>query len=107
MPVNSRYLNLNPAGATPREISSVVNNILSGKSNNTGSVTLAVASATTTTINDELIGTESVILLMPTTANAASALATLYVSARVKGIATLTHPANAVEDKTFSYMIVG
>jgi hypothetical protein len=107
MPVNQQYLNLNPTGATPREVSNVVNSILSGKTNNTGSVTLAVASATTTTIFDERIGTESVILLMPTTANAASSLATTYVSARVKASATLTHTANILADKTFGYVIVG
>jgi len=98
---------LNPSGADAREISEVVNNILNGKTNNTGSVTLAVASATTTTINDERIGFNSIILLMPTTANAASALTNVYVSARAKGSATLTHSANTSADKTYGYTVVG
>jgi len=101
------YRNLNYSGATPREISEVVNNMMNGKTNNTGTVTLAVASATTTTINDERIGYNTVILLMPTTANAASALTNVYVSARAKGSATLTHSANTNADKTYSYIIVG
>ena len=79
------FRNLNYAGATPREISEVVNNMMNGKTNNTGTVTLAVASATTTTINDERIGYNSIITFMPTTANAASELTNLYVSARNKG----------------------
>lgn len=53
-------------GGTPREISEVVNNIMNGKTNNTGTVTLATSGATTTTINDARIGYDSVILLSPT-----------------------------------------
>ena len=101
------FRNLNYSGATPREISEVVNGIMQGKTNNTGTVTLAVASATTTTINDERIGYNSIITFMPTTANAASALTNLYVSAKTKGSATLTHSANTSADKTYSYIIVG
>lgn len=101
------YRKLNPAGGTPREISEVVNNLVEGKSNNTGTITLAVASATTTTLTDERIGFESIILFMPTTANAASAMTNLYVSARAKGSATLTHSANTSADKTYGYMVIG
>lgn len=101
------FRNLNYSGGSPREISEVVNNIMNGKTNNTGTVTLAVASATTTTINDERIGYNSIITFMPTTANAASELTNLYVSAKTKGSATLTHSANVSADKTYSYIIVG
>ncbi len=101
------YRKLNPAGGTFREISEVVNNLVEGKSNNTGTITLAVASATTTTLTDERIGFESIILFMPTTANAASAMTNLYVSARAKGSATLTHSANTAADKTYGYIVVG
>ena len=101
------YRKLNPSCGTPREISEVVNNLVEGKSNNTGTITLAVASATTTTLNDERIGFESIILFMPTTANAASAMTNLYVSARAKGSATLTHSANTSADKTYGYIVVG
>ena len=101
------FRNLNYSGATPREISEVVNNMMNGKTNNTGTVTLAVASATTTTINDERISYDSIITFMPTTANAASELTNLYVSAKTKGSATLTHSANTSADKTYSYIIVG
>ena len=66
------YRKLNWQGGTPREVSEIVNNLVEGKSNNTGEITLAASGATTTTINDERIGFNSVVLLMPTTATAAS-----------------------------------
>jgi hypothetical protein len=44
--VNQQYINLNPTGGTPRDISNVVNIIMSGKTNNTGKVTLATGWAT-------------------------------------------------------------
>jgi len=63
MTVNRQYRKLNPSGSTPREISEVVNNLLDGKSNNTGTITLNTGGATTTTIYNERIGYDSVILL--------------------------------------------
>ena len=59
------YRKLNPSGSEPREISEVVNNLVNGKSNNTGDVTLNTGWATTTTIFDERIGFNSYIGLMP------------------------------------------
>ena len=101
------YRKLNPSGSEPRAISEVVNNLVEGKSNNTGIITLAASSATTTIIYDERIGYNSIILLMPTTANAASSLTNVYVSAKTNGNATLTHSANTNTDKTYGYIIVG
>ena len=63
------YRTLNYMGSNPREVAEVVNNAVNGKTNNTGTVTLA-ASTTTTTLNDERLGFDSVILLSPLTANA-------------------------------------
>ena len=100
------YRGLNPAGAEPREISEVTNGILNGKTNNTGTVTLAVASATTTTIYDERIGFNSVILLMPTTANAVSVVTSTYVSSTNKGNAVITHTANTITDKIYKYIVI-
>ena len=100
------YRGLNPSGADPREISEVTNGILSGKTNNTGTVTLAVASATTTTIYDERIGFNSVILLMPTTANAVSVVTSTYVSSTNKGNAVITHTANTISDKIYKYIVI-
>lgn len=66
------YRKLNPSGGTPREISEVVNNLLDGKSNNTGTFNLATGGAKTTTIYDERIGFDSSIALTPTSMTAAT-----------------------------------
>jgi hypothetical protein len=65
--VNQQYRKLNPAGALPREISEVVNNIMDGKTNNVGYVTLDTGWATSTTIYNERIGFDSVIVVVPAT----------------------------------------
>jgi len=103
----SVYRKLPQNDSNPREIAEVVNNLIEGKSNNTGTITLAVASATTTTIYDERIGANSVILLMPKTASAVSVITSTYISATNKGNAVITHTANTVADKTFRYIVVG
>ena len=98
-----------PTEATnPREVSQVVNNILEGKLNSTGSFT-CTASAATTAVTDFRAGKESVILLMPTTANAASELGAgpVYVSTRAKQSFTVTHANNAQTDRTFEYVVIG
>jgi len=59
------YRKLNWQGGTPREVSEIVNNLVEGKSNNTGEITLNTGWATTTTLNDERIGYNSYIGLMP------------------------------------------
>lgn len=89
-----------------RRLQEAVNALGSGRSNAIGTVTLT-ASTTTTTVTDRRAGIDSVIALMPTTANAAAALATTYVSSRVIGSFVLTHASNAQADKTFKYAIQG
>jgi len=59
-------------GGTPREISEVVNNAMNGKINSHGTVTLNTGGATTTTINDERIGFDSKIILLPLSISSAS-----------------------------------
>ena len=63
-----------------RMISIALNNTIGGKINSTGSLT---------------------------TANASTAFANLYVSARVDGSATLTHASSANVDQTFGYVVFG
>jgi hypothetical protein len=72
MSVNQQYRKLNPTGAQPREISEVVNNLVDGKTNNTGTVTLNTGNVTTTTLYNERIGYDSVILLIPSSSAAGS-----------------------------------
>lgn len=52
-------------GGNPRQISEVVNNLMNGKSNNTGLITLATGNATTTTLVDERISIDTKIVLIP------------------------------------------
>lgn len=96
-----------PGPATSdRDLRAIVAGILQGKINAGSTVTLR-ASQTTTTLTDDKIGSDSVILFMPTTANAKTAAANLYVSARTSGSATLTHASNAAVDQTFGYVVIG
>ena len=59
------YRKLAWTGGDPRQVAEIVNNLVEGKSNNTGEITLATGNATTTTIYDERIGYNSIILLTP------------------------------------------
>ena len=59
------YRLLPPFGSDQRGVAEVVNGIMNGKTNNTGSVTLATGCATTTTITDARIGIDSVIIVIP------------------------------------------
>jgi hypothetical protein len=104
----SNFLKLPYVGGTPREISQVVNNLVDGKSNNTGTFT-CTASAATTAVTDFRAGKSSIILLMPQTANAAAEVGngTIYVSTRAKQSFTVTHANNAQTDRTFGYVVIG
>jgi hypothetical protein len=57
-------------GGTPRDVAEIVNRILDGKINSVGNLTLATGNATSTTLYDERISEESLILFAP--ANAAA-----------------------------------
>ena len=103
--VNSQYRKLNPAGANPREISEVVNNLVDGKSNNTGSITIATGGATSTVIYDERIGFDSFVILTPTTSGASGY--DYYVDSNAKGSITVRHAANSTAGRTFKYIVVG
>jgi len=59
-------------GSDPRNVAEVVRQMLNGKTNNTGSVTLATGNATTTTLYDERISSDTKIVLVPYSAAAFS-----------------------------------
>lgn len=88
------------------KLATAINQLIIGKVNTVGTVTLT-ANATTTTLTNSHIGADSFIQLMPITANAAAAITTTYISARVTGSATITHANNAQADKDFVYVILG
>lgn len=105
---DANYRRLPVVADDGREIALVVNSILDGKINATGSVTLT-ASAASTAVTEGRAGDDSVILFMPTTANAASEQAAggMYVSSRGKQTFTITHANNAQSDRTFEYVVIG
>ena len=69
------YRKLPFQGGDPRLVAEVVNNAMEGKTNNTGEVTLNTSWASSTTLYDERIGFDSVILLMPVSDAAETATA--------------------------------
>jgi hypothetical protein len=89
-----------------RQISAAVTAALSGKLNSVASITLA-ANATSTTLTDTRIGASTFIGFSPMTANAATAVAGLYVSDQKTGVATLKHASSAHGDQTFSVLMIG
>jgi hypothetical protein len=59
------YRVLPPIGSDQRAVAEIVNGIMNGKTNNTGTISLATGNATTTTITDERIGYNSKIIVIP------------------------------------------
>lgn len=95
-----------------RNIVRVVNGIMNGKINNTGDVTLGTSTATSTvSLAVGRMGEESIILFMPTTANAATEFASggMFVSSRSvsDNIFRITHANNTQNDRIFKFLIVG
>lgn len=93
-------------GEQIRKVVTAVNNILRGKTNNTGEVTLRV-SQTTTTLTDIRIGINSVIQLMPMTANARTALANVYFDEPGDETVVINHSSSVNADQEFRYTITG
>ena len=91
-----------------RQIAESVRNIMDGKINATGTVTLA-ANQATTTLNDVRIGRDTQVKLTATTANGATAIATTYQTYpnANKQLAVINHANNAQVDRTFGYVLLG
>ncbi len=93
-----------------RLIAEVVNNLLEGKINATGTFTLAVDSLTTT-VKERRCGPNSVIIESPTTENAGGEVGIWYSSRGVEsgGVPAfvVNHGFDSRSDRTFSYAIFG
>ena len=89
-----------------RKVNAVLRNAVDGKLNCTGTVTLT-ANQATTAVTDYRAGASSTIIFMPQTANAAAALATMYVATQGKQTFTITHANNAQTDRDFRYLLIG
>lgn len=95
-----------PDETDQRKVVNMVRQMAEGRSNAHGAVTLT-ANAATTTVSNMNVGPSSVIKFMPTTANAAAALATTYVGTVIAGSFTITHANNAQVDRIFTYAVQG
>ena len=100
------YRVLPPFGADQRGVAEVVNGIMNGKTNNTGSVTLATGGASTTTITDARIGADSIIILVPADdVSASSFYPYLAVQDDTDQAATTTTAANIMSFSTTDYSL--
>lgn len=97
-----------------RRISSTVNRMMAGRTNNTGQVTLTAGAASTAVpLPKGRLAENSLILFDPLTANAATELAagTMYVLSSNRDVSnatfTITHANNVQTDRTFKYAFVG
>ena len=100
------FRRLPPFGGDQRAVAEIVNGIMDGKTNNTGSVTLATGGAATTTITDARIGIDSVILLMATDDTSAAAYYPyLAVQDDTDQAATTTTAVNIMSFSTTDYAL--
>lgn len=60
-----QFRKLPPFGGDPRAVAEILNLTLDGKTNNTGTITLATGNATSTTLFDERISVDTKIVLIP------------------------------------------
>jgi hypothetical protein len=100
------YRTLPYQGGDPRLVSEVVNNAMNGKTNNSGTFTLATL-VTETTVNNERAGFDSVIVLSPRTVNAAAESDYTYIKTKAKGSFVVGHRNTSNTDVTYDYIIVG
>ena len=96
------YRKLPWTGGDARSVAEIVNNLVEGKSNNTGDVTLAASGASSTTIFDERIGFNSYIGLEPKTQTSASTYFPYgaFQDTTDQSIATITATANITLNAT-------
>lgn len=101
-------LTLSPSESDPRRISDVVRQLMEGRSNSVGTVTLR-ASQVTTTVSAPTCAPGSLVFLTPQTAHAAGVIASTYVLASntTKGQFIISHPSDANVDKTFGWEVRG
>lgn len=97
-------LDLPPDEKSINRIVSAIRELIQGRSNAVGRVTLRANFATTvvTAVN---CGKDSEIMLSPRTASAATEIGngTVYISAVNQGSFTITHANSAVADRTFGW----
>jgi hypothetical protein len=100
------FRRLPPFGGDQRAVAEIVNGIMDGKTNNTGTVTLATGGAATTTITDARIGVGSSIILIPSD-DVSSTLFFPYLAVQddTDQAATTTTAANIMSFSTTDYAL--
>jgi hypothetical protein len=91
------------------QIKVIIGSLQNGKTNNTGSFELGTSTVSTTvTLSPEKIGTDTLVMFTPLSANAAGALSGMFVSSRdvENSTFTVTH-ASSTAARTFSYALIG
>jgi hypothetical protein len=98
-------------GTTETDLKKIIlalQQLAAGRSNATGTVTLATG-ASTTVVSDSNCAAGTVPLLTPASTNAAAELGngTIYISAVTNGSFTITHANSATTGRTFLYALQG
>jgi hypothetical protein len=85
-----------------------INQLASGRSNATGTVTLSTV-ASATTVSAPTCGAGSGVWLFPTTANAASVVASAYVASTdvTKGQFIVHHSSSSTTNRIFFWLAMG
>jgi len=99
----NQYRKLPHMGGTPREVAEVVNNLVEGKSNNTGTFT-AESGTTSTTVTDARASGVSIILFTGLDSHYYDIEP--YISSRSNGSFVVGHK-NHGHDSEVGYIIVG
>ena len=90
-----------------RQLALAIRRLFDGKLNTMGTVTLT-ASATSTTITNEKIGVRTIVMLFPTTANAAGEVGYYQTWPNAStGSAVINHANDSRSDRTFTYILLG
>jgi len=99
-------IQLQPQETSIRRIVQAVIELVNGRHNSRGVVSLATGS-TSTVVTAPNCSLEAIPVLSPLTANAAAALATTYIAAIEQGSFTIHHASNAQADRTFGWTATG
>lgn len=94
----------------PNKQNAIIQQLIEGRSNAVGTVTLAHDGvATTTTVSATTCGPNSLPFLIPRTAHAATALSGVYVQAAdvTARQFIITHAATSQSDQTFGWVCLG
>jgi hypothetical protein len=103
--VDNQFRKLPYQGGDARLVAEIVNRTIDGGLNSTGKFT-AVAHSSTTTVNDERVGENSVILFMPHSSGAAQHINHFYMQTVNNGSFDVAHQ-NSGDSQVYSYVIIG